>query len=110
MLYNLSFNHDLPDNSIVIDVTSNSPSFGRQLSPFYVGPCELYDGYTAYNVENAYQFASIFPAFADEHGEPLPTYWPWAIKGWQTKRPIKFPLGPWNKRLHHWWDGRKLNR
>ena len=110
MLHCLSFQHKMPDDAIVIDCTSNSGSFGRWLSPFNVGPCELYDGYTAYNIENAYQFAAIYPAYADEHGCPTPAYWDWAMKGWETKRPIKHPMGAWNKRLHHWWAGRKLDR
>lgn len=110
MLHCLSFKHELPPDAIVIDVTSNSPSFGRWLSPFNVGPCELYDGYMAYNIENAYQFARVFPGFANDDGSPTEQYWEWAIKGWQTQRPIKYPFGAWTQPMYHWWHGKKLNR
>lgn len=110
MIHNLSFKHDIPENSIVIDVTSYSDSFGRMLSPFNVGPIDLYDGHKAYNIENGYQFTKIYAQYADENGEPTGAYWKWARAGWENKKPIKYPLGAWNECLHHWWKGRKLNR
>ncbi len=109
-LYNLSFKHEVPENSVVINVTSYSDSFGRMLSPFNVGPVSLYNGYWAHNIENAYQFAKIYGEYADENGEPTNAYWRWAQAGWENKKPIKYPLGAWNVCLHHWWKGRKLNR
>ncbi len=113
MIYALSFKHDLTkfgDDAIVIDCTSNSQSFAKWLSPFYVGPCELYDGYIAHSVENGYQFSKLYFQHADTNGYPTNAYFEWAIKGWNTKHPIKFPMGAWNKPLHYWWNGRILNR
>jgi hypothetical protein len=109
-LYNLSFKHEIPENSIVINVTSYSDSFGRMLSPFNVGPVNLYDEHWAHNIENGYQFAKLYSQYANEKGEPNENYWKWAKNGWENKKPIKYPLGAWNVCLHHWWKGRKLNR
>lgn len=109
MIYNFSFKHEVPDDAIVIDVTSRSLTPGRFLSPFNLGPVDLYDGYTAFNIENAYQFAKIYEQFAfdDVPGE---AYFEWAKKGWENKKPIKYPFGAWNVCLYHWWNGKKLSR
>lgn len=93
MIYNLSFKHKVPEGALAIDVTSRSSDpVGRLLSPFNLGPIDLYDGYWAYNIENAYQFAKIYPQFAFDD-TPGPAYFEWAVKGWQTKKPIKYPFG-----------------
>ena len=54
MLHNLSFKHQLPEDVLIIDITSRSQTWGKYLSPFNLGPIQLYDGYWAYNLENAY--------------------------------------------------------
>jgi len=110
MLYNLSFKHEIPKNSIVIDCTSNSNSDGKWFSPFFLGPMELYDGYTATSIENGYQFAKLYVEHADEDGNPLQSYWNWAQAGWNNPKPIKHPLGAWRTPLYHLWKGRRLNR
>lgn len=110
MIHNLSFKHDIPEDSIVIDVTSNSSTFGRGLSPFNVGPVDLYDGYWAYNVENGYQYAKLYSSHLNEKDEPTEAYWEWAKGGWQSRKPVKYPFGVWNECVCHWWKGKKLNR
>ena len=39
-----------------INTTSKSNNWSKGLSPFFLGPCELYDSYKALNVENAWQY------------------------------------------------------
>lgn len=110
MLYNFSFKHKFPENAIRLDVTSNSPdAIGRSLSPFNLGPVNLYDGYWSHNIENAYQFSKIYPQFAFDD-KPGPSYFEWAVKGWNTKAATKYPFGPWEHGLYHWWKGKKLSR
>jgi hypothetical protein len=104
----LSFKHDIPDDAVVIDATSNSSSFGKWLSPFYVGPIE-WDGHFAHCIENLYAFSKVYPIHAFDD-VPSKEYWEWAKKGWETKVPIKYPFGAWNVCLYHWWKGKKLNR
>jgi hypothetical protein len=110
MLYNLSFKHKIPEDAIIIDITSRSHSSGRLLSPFNLGPVDLYDGYKAWNVENGYQFSKIYPELLGYDGNPGVNYFEWAQKGWNNKTPIKYPFGAWTNCLYHWWKGKKLNR
>jgi hypothetical protein len=109
MIYNLSFKHTLPDDAIVIDVTSRSTNWGKHFSPFNLGPVKLYDDHWSFNIENAFQFSKVYEEYVAYDGEtPSQHYWEWAKKGWENPKPIKYPLGAWNKHLFHWWDGKRI--
>jgi hypothetical protein len=110
MIYCLSFKHELPKNAIVIDATSNSRTDGKWLSPFFLGPVNVYDGYTATSIENAYQFAKVYAEHADVDQNPTAAYWEWANQGWNNPKPIKHPLGAWRTPLYHLWKGERLDR
>ena len=110
MIYNLSFKHEIPEGAIVIDCTSNSRTDGKWFSPFFLGPMELYDGYTATSIENGYQFAKLYAEHADDDGNPTHLYWDWCRRGWANPRPIKHPLGAWRSPICHLWQGKRLNR
>lgn len=109
MIYSLSFKHTLPKDAIIIDITSNSKTDGKWLSPFFLGPTKLYDGYIAKNIENAYQFSKIYSEYVDIDNNPTSSYWDWAQQGWTNPKPIKYPLGAWVKHLYHYWNGCKLS-
>lgn len=109
MIYALSFKHQIPDNAIVLDVTSRSGNWGKNFSPFIVGPVSLYDEYWSYNIENAYQYSKVYEEYLDTNGNPSSAYWEWAKKGWLNPKPNKYPVGAWNKHVYHWWDGKKLS-
>lgn len=108
MIYLLGPHHKIPENEFVLDVTSWSKNWGKYLSPFNLGPVDIYDGYWAHNLENAYQFTKVYPEYANCFEEPNSAYFEWAQKGWQTKHPIKYPMGAWNQHLFHWWKGKKI--
>lgn len=108
MIYAVSFKHKIPDNVLSMDVTSRSSTWGRHFSPFNLGPVDLYGGYVAKNIENAYQFSKVYAEYSTVEELPAPHYWEWAQKGWENPKPIKYPMGVWNKHLYHWWDGKKL--
>lgn len=108
MIYAVSPKHNIPEGVLSMDVTSRSKSWGRHLSPFNLGPVDLYDGYVAKNIENAFQFSRVYPEHSTVDGLPSPYYWEWAQTGWAETAPIKYPMGVWNKHLYHWWDGKKL--
>lgn len=111
MIYAASFKHAIPEDAICINVTSRSNTWGKHFSPFNLGPVDLYDGYSAFNIENAYQFAKVYEPYHSTVNEmPAAHYWQWAVAGWRNPRPIKYPMGVWNKCLYHWWDGKKLNK
>lgn len=109
MIYAVSFKHSIPEDAIVLDVTSRSNSWGKSLSPFNLGPVDCYDGYWAFNIENAFQFSKIYSEYNGYDDTPSKNYWEWAEKGWKTQKPIKYPLGVWNKHLYHWWEHKKLS-
>jgi hypothetical protein len=110
MIYAVSFKHTIPEGSIVFDVTSRSDTWARSFSPFVVGPVDLYDGYTAFNIENAYQYTKLYAEYATVEGEPSQHYWKWAKQGWMNPKPIKYPMGAWAIPLCHWWGGKKLSK
>lgn len=108
MIYAVSFKHKIPEDVISMDVTSRSQTWGKNFSPFNLGPVDLYDDYTACNIENAFQFSRVYAEYNGFDDTPSQNYWEWAIKGWQNSKPIKYPLGVWSKHLYHWWDHKKL--
>ena len=44
------------DKKDVVVTVSKSTSWSVGLSPFKLGPCELYSGFTSFNMENAWQY------------------------------------------------------
>jgi len=93
----------------VIDTTLHSKGWGRGLSPFFVGPVQLYDGYTSKNVENAWQFSKVYPQFVDKGGDIIDAYLGWAIKGWCDSYAHRYPMGKGVKPLFSYWDGKRLS-
>ena len=101
-------------NSILpyfVNTTSISDSFGRSLSPFFLGPVKLYDGAIceyAGNVENAWQYAKCYKKHVGEDGLPSPEYYEWAKNGFEKKIAVRYPMGKGAKPEYHWWAGQKL--
>jgi hypothetical protein len=90
-----------------INTTSRSNCWSVGLSPFYLGPVDLYDGHIARNVENAWQYSKVYAQHADEKG-PTIDYWTWAQYGWARERADRYPMGKGVKPLYSWWDGQKF--
>lgn len=93
-----------------VDVTSHSElAFGKALSPFYLGPVNLYDGHVAHNVENGWQYSKVYKEFIKEKdGDPSEKYFSWAAKGWQQTWADRHPRGK-EIPLYSWWAGEKLD-
>jgi hypothetical protein len=116
-----------------VNVTSRtSEPWSRALSPFYAGPCEMHGGkYVSNFMENAWQFSKVFPGYAKlslsffivrndiyfsrcrryedkATGNPSDKYWEWAKKGWESPKPIRFPMGKGKKPLYCWYNNQKL--
>lgn len=91
-----------------INTTSRSTNWSRGLSPFFLGPVSLYGLYVARNVENAWQFAKVYPAHARD-GEPTQAYFEWANKGWKNSYAHRYPMGKGAKPLYSYWNGQKLS-
>ena len=92
--------------AIAVDTTSKA-GWSSDLSPFKIGPCDLYGGYVSLNHENSWQFSKVYPIHA-KNGEPKPEYWDWAKKGWANPNAVRFPMGKGKRPLYSLWDGEKL--
>lgn len=96
------------DSMNVIDTTSRSTNWSRGLSPFYCGPVNLYDGYSAYNVENGWQYSKCYYNHVDANDNPTADYFKWADAGWRSIKANRYPMGKGSKPLYSFWDGDKL--
>jgi len=93
---------------LVINTTSRSKNWSRGLSPFFIGPCHLYQGYISINMENAWQYSKVYPEFVDENDDPNPEYFKWAQQGWSKKWADRYPMGKGAISLYSYWDGERL--
>lgn len=63
-----------PEGYVLVNTTSRSKkTWEQQLSPFNLGPVDLYSVFKSRNVENAWQFSKVYKDFTDEQGEPIRT-------------------------------------
>lgn len=93
-----------------INTTSKSPTWSIGLSPFFLGPIALYGDYVSRNMENAWQYAKVYPQFVDPiTQEPLANYWAWAEHGWGRDFADRYPMGKGVVPLYSLWDGKKLS-
>ena len=89
---------------VQIDCTSgNKDEVMREVSPFYLGPVECYDGLKSETFERAWQCAKVYPWMADADENPGEGYFAWrdmmwAKKGFENKIDIRFPAGKGNAR------------
>jgi len=86
--------------------------WSRGLSPFYLGPVDLYPGAgipQARNVENAWQYAKVYADHLDDQGNPSDGYFEWARDGWRNGRAVRYPMGKGAIPEYSWWDGEKLS-
>ena len=96
------------DEDKVINTTSHSNNFGKGLSHFFLGPCNLYDGHVAKNVENSWQFSKCYARFLDKNDNPTEDYFKWAKEGWDKSYAVRYPMGKGMKPAYSWWAGEKL--
>jgi hypothetical protein len=93
----------------IINVTSGAlDPFAKSFSPFLLGPVKLYNGYSAKNVENAWQFSKVYKQH-DNNGSPSDTYFEWAQKGWNDTYAHRYPMGKGIKPEYSWWNGIKMS-
>jgi hypothetical protein len=92
----------------VINTTSSSNNWTRQLSPFFLGPIKLYNGTYSSNLENAWQYSKVYSNFLDDSGNILDKYWIWSKNGWATKFAVRYPMGKGMFPEFSYWDGERL--
>jgi len=96
-------------NDVVVSTTSNSEGKWQLLSPFILGPCQLYKGNRSLNMENAWQFSKVYKRHTNEWGDPTFAYFDWARRGWGDHRAHRYPMGKGAIPEYSWWDGTKLD-
>lgn len=99
----------LPKEHEVINTTSHSNNWSKGLSPFFLGPCKLYDGYESKNVENGWQYSKVYKQFTDSNGDPTEKYFKWASMGWNNRQAVRYPMGRGIKPEYSYWNGEKLS-
>jgi hypothetical protein len=96
-------------NGVVVNTTSKAKNnWQTDLSPFHLGPCPLYDGYTAAVMENAWQYAKVYKQHTDSSGDPTEAYWNWAKQGWTSTVPVRYPMGRGARPEYSLWKGEHL--
>lgn len=101
-------NRRIREGVTIINTTSHSDDWGRQLSPFLLGPVPLYDEHVALCVENGWQYSKLYAAHADAEGHVTPAYWKWARAGWANPRAVRYPMGKGVRPLCSLWNGERL--
>lgn len=98
--------HDpIPNGFERIDCTSHTDNaFWAQLSPFILGPVELYAGLTSHCVENAWQFSKVYPDQIDDHGEPTPEWFRWRDEGFHSHFASRYPKGRGVRPAYSYWE------
>lgn len=91
-----------------INCTSQANCWSAELSPFKLGPVNLYDGFVSENVENAWQFSKVYEQFTNKAGQPTRQYFDWAVKGWRDSYAHRYPMGKGAKPLYSLWDDERL--
>lgn len=100
---------EVKDGTVVVNTTSSARSnWETDLSPFYLGPCDLYHKFVAKRMENAWQFAKVYAKHVGEDGNPTSDYWQWAVAGWTDEKAHRYPMGRGAKPLYSLWNHEKL--
>lgn len=95
-------------NAAIVDTCKNDiDNWQSDLSPFIIGPCPLYGGYTAQLMENGWQYSKVYREHLNDRGDPTEEYFKWAKEGWESHIPKRFPMGRGRKPQFSIWDGQK---
>lgn len=97
-----------PPGVYTVDTCSHSNTWSKGLSPFVLGPVNLYGGYVSQTMENAWQYSKVYAGYS-QHGEPTQRYFLWAQKGWNNPRAVRYPMGKGAKPLFSYWDGESMD-
>lgn len=108
MIKVVNYQFKLPEGSLAVNTTSRSDNWSKGLSPFYLGPCDLYGGYKSHNMENGWQYSKVFYNQVDDNDDPNEDYFKWAQAGWASIKANRYPMGKGHVPLYSFWDGKKL--
>ena len=118
MIYVINRFHPNPYGGLYMDTTSRGDN--KDLSPFFLGPIQAWDGRTVQNVENYWQYSKVYkehvipPQSPLNYNNPLfwephPEYFTWRNAGWAKKRAVRYPMGKGAKPLYSYYMGYNLD-
>ena len=102
-------NHKVADDALIINTTSRSTNWSKGLSPFFLGPIDLYGNYKSINMENGWQFSKVYEYYLEEDDSVGERYFKWAQDGWNDIKAHRYPMGKDVKPLYSYWGGKKLS-
>ena len=108
MIYVLGFREAIPENTVVVDTTTNSQTWSKNLSPMLLGPVNA-NGISCKNVENAWQFSKVYKEHVDSNQDPTTDYFAWRDKGYRKQWAERYPMGKGAIPLYSFWNGNKLD-
>lgn len=56
MIKVINFQYKNKESDVVVNTTSRSNNWSAGLSPFHLGPIQLYNGFISNNMENGWQY------------------------------------------------------
>ena len=98
-----------PENCIIINVTSRSTDFAKQLSPMILGPVRLPSGQIAKKMENAWQYSKVYATQVDSEGNPSKEWHTWSSAGFNSTWAERYPMGKGAKPLYAFDGTNKLD-
>lgn len=101
--------HKAPAGARYINVTSRSKDWGKDFSPFFLGPVPIGEACMALRFENAWQYAKVYKQHVGPDGLPNQEYCIWASAGWSKDRAERYPMGKGAVPEYSWWEGQKLS-
>jgi len=118
MIHILNKYESNPYQGLEIDTTSRDNN--KDLSPFFLGPLQAWDGQIVQNVENYWQYSKVYKQHVMPPQSPLrvndPTAWEirpeyiqWRNAGWAKQRADRYPMGKGAKPLYSYYEGRHLD-
>lgn len=108
MIHVIGPGYKAPEGAVEINTTSRSDNWSKNLSPFFLGPVDLYGGFTSKNVENAWQFAKVYEYYLESDDSVGERYFKWAQDGWNDTRAHRYPMGKDAKPLYSYWNNQTL--
>lgn len=110
MIEVVSFNDlrsiDDPKGEVVVTVSKSKEWCG--LSPFLIGPCQMWGGHWSKNVENGWQMSKVYAEHLESDGSVGEKWLTWATTGWRDHWAHRYPMGKGAIPMFSWWDGRRL--
>lgn len=106
-VYVLSYRDEQPEGVPLVNTTTRSKDWSRELSPMVLGPV-VANGIICPNMENAWQFSKVYPEDTDENGNPTDYYFRWRDNGYKDNWAHRYPKGKGAIPLYSWWNGQKL--